>query len=533
MFYGRDLPGGGVSRARSRIALAVGLAAAAAGLAACSSGSSSQNSSSVPAGLQKFYDEKLRWGACPPQAALASGAATDEATAAQAVAGFQCTTLTVPLDYARPDGTTIKLVMNRLPATDQKQRIGPLLTNPGGPGGSGLGFAFGAKTFFSPGLRARYDIVGLDPRGVGLSSPVNCNATSQQQQQSNALAAATVLAQACQKTSGKIIPYVGTDNAARDMDIARAALGESKLDYYGVSYGTLLGQVYAQEFPKNVGRMVLDSVVNPTAAADPTAQVVSFETTFQVLVQGCLDRGNCPLGSSRNEVQARFDNLLSRLQSSPLPNGPGNPPITDTSLISYVQQNLYNEKQWPSIEATLAALFRNSATTTPNGAQGGSRALRSAAGSGESEDSFTAIDCLTFPADQRTVPAAMQAAQQAKAVAPHFWTVVEHEWLDCAKWPVASPSGAGRAISAPGTPPILLVTNTYDPATPASWARAVHGQLANSMLVTNTAGGHGFYPMGSCTHQVVDNFLISGRKPASGTACHDGNPILAPPSSGP
>jgi pimeloyl-ACP methyl ester carboxylesterase len=530
--------GGGQPLGRSRAALADGLAVAALILAACGSGGSSsqQKPGGVPAGLQKFYDQKLSWGACPPEAAVATGAAASGAAAAQAVAGFQCTTLTVPLDYARPGGSTIKLVMNRLPATDQAQRIGPLLTNPGGPGESGVGFAFAARSFFTPQLRARYDIVGLDPRGVGLSSPVQCKLTGQPQQQANPVMAATQLAQACQKTSGKVLPYVGTDNAARDMDIARAALGASRLDYYGASYGTLLGQVYAQMFPHDVGRMVLDSIDDPTGAADPTTQALGFETTFRVLVQGCINRGSCPLGSSQNAVQDRFDSLLSRLRSSPLPTGPGSPPLTADVLINYVQQNLYSEKQWPSIEATLGALFRGVPTGAPNGAQPGGQALRSLAGSagnGEVSGSFPAIECLTVPSDQRTVAAARRAGQEAQAVAPHFYLAVENQWLQCAKWPVPSPSGAGRTINAPGTPTILLVGNTFDPATPVAWARAVHGQLANSVLVTNTAGGHGFYPMGSCTHKVVDDFLISGRKPAPGTACHDRNPALAPPVSSP
>jgi hypothetical protein len=129
------------------------------------------------------------------------------------------------------------------------------------------------------------------------------------------------------------------------------------------------------------------------------------------------------------------------------------------------------------------------------------------------------------------VAAALRAGQEAQTVAPHFGPTVAEQWLECAKWPVPSPATAGRAISAAGSPTILLVNNSYDPATPLSWATAVHGQLADSVLVTNTAGGHGFYPMGACTHNVVDTFLISGSKPAAGTACHDQNPVLAPPSS--
>ncbi|HTZ26953.1 MAG TPA: alpha/beta hydrolase [Streptosporangiaceae bacterium] len=506
-------------------------------LAACSAPATGPGGSPIPAGLQRFYDQKLHWGPCPLVVAEASGVAANAVDAQKAVAGFQCTTLTVPLDYAHPDGATIKLAMNRLPATDKSDRIGSLLTNPGGPGGSGLGFAFGARSFFTARLRARYDIVGLDPRGVGLSSPVECKITSQEQRETSALGEATALAQACQRTSGKILPYVGTDNAARDLDIARAALGEPKLDYYGASYGTLLGQVYAQMFPHNVGRMVLDSIDNPTGAGDPTAQAVSFETTFNVLIESCIERGGCPMGSSKNAILARFDSLLSSLETAPVTLGKGRPPLTASGVIGFVQEDLYSEQKWPAIEDTLGLLFRE----VPASANGASRSAPAKAnliapavtGSGNDEmsGSFQAIECLTVPADQRTVAAAERAGQEAQTVAPHFGPTVAEQWLECAKWPVPSPPAAGRAISAAGTPTILLVNNSYDPATPLSWATAVHGQLANSVLVTNTAGGHGFYPMGACTHNVVDTFLISGGKPAPGTACHDKNPVLAPPSS--
>jgi len=518
--------------------LACGVAATLA-LAACSRAPAAHSGGSpVPAGLERFYDQKLHWVPCAPLVALASGAAANASEADEAVAGFQCTTVTVPLDYARPGGTTIKLAMNRLPATDKTGRIGALLTNPGGPGESGLAFAFGARSYFTARLRARYDIVGLDPRGVGLSSPVECKVTSQEQRETSAVAQAAALAQACERTSGKILPYVGTDNAARDLDIARAALGDSKLDYYGASYGTLLGQVYAQMFPHNVGRMVLDSIDSPTGAGDPTAQAVSFETTFGVLIQSCIDRGRCPLGSSKNAALASFDNLLTRLRSAPLPLSKGRPPLTASQVISFVEENLYNEQDWPSVEATLGTLFRIPPAPAANGASRGTPARVSAgvasslgvAKTSELSGSFQAIECLTVPGDQRTLSAAVRAGQEAQTVAPHFGPTIADQWLSCAKWPVPSPRTAGQAIRAAGTPTILLVNNSYDPATPLSWATTVHGQLANSVLVTNTAGGHGFYRMGACTHGVVDSFLISGSKPAPGTACHDRNPALAPPA---
>jgi hypothetical protein len=174
-------------------------------------------------------------------------------------------------------------------------------------------------------------------------------------------------------------------------------------------------------------------------------------------------------------------------------------------------------------------LFRRTGSDSPGqaqqgSAQQGSSAPRAAGGEVTTDGSYFAIQCLTMSQDQRTVPAAQRAAQEALQAAPHFGASAQQLWLTCAKWPVKSPAYADRAIRAPGTPTILLVANTYDPATPVAWARAVDGQLANSVLVTNQGGGHGFYGMGSCTRNVVDSFLITGNKPAPGTTCSDRNP---------
>ena len=505
---------------------ATGAVATSGPAAAAAAPVSVQRYGGGPAGLHRFYSQTLRWRPCDPQQPIASGAADNLAAAQQAVAGFQCAELTVPLDYANPGGATIKLAMNRLPASDPAHRIGSLLTNPGGPGASGLQWGFRARVWATAQLRAHYDIVGMDPRGVGLSSPVMCTPTAKQEQQLHQnptpLVQATVTAQACARTAGHVIPFVGTENAARDLDIARAALGEPKLDYLGASYGTLLGQVYAKMFPRSVGRMVLDSIDSPTSSADPTAQAVSFEATFQFMVQTCIARGSCPMGSSQGAVLASFKSLLSRLESAPLPAGSDAEPLTAGAVLGFVSQSLYNERYWPRLEAVLGALFR-----------GEQVALPSSQLPGFSGESYDAINCLTIPQRLRTVSAAEQAGRAAQAAAPHFGNTVLPQWLTCAKWPVPSPADAGRPIHAPGTPPILLVSNTVDPATPLAWAREVHAALAHSLLVTNVAGGHGFYGMGSCTNRVVDDFLISDTKPAPGTVCHNRNPVLAGPATTP
>ena len=475
-----------------------------------------------PGSLHRFYHQSLHWRPCAPRIAMASGAAPDLAEARRVVAGFQCARLTVPLDYANPGGATIKLALNRLPASDPAQRIGSLLTNPGGPGVSGLAFGFDARGFFTPRVLAHYDIVGMDPRGVGLSRAVLCEFTAAENQQlernPGPLVQAKVTARACGRTSGGLIPFVGTENAARDLDIARAVLGEPKLDYFGGSYGTLLGQIYAQMFPRRVGRMVLDSISSPSHGTNPVTQAVSFEHTFRFMAQTCIARGSCPMGSSVGAVLASFSRLIRRLETPPLPIGPDGKPLTADAVLGVVSKALYNERNWPGLEMLLAALFKGELRSLPSGEIG------------SSDFSFYAVECLTIPQRLRTVAAAMRAGRAALAATPHFGRVTLPERLLCAKWPAPSPPDAGRLIHARGTPTILLVTNTVDPATPLTWAREVHAALANSVLVTNVAGGHIFYPMGPCTERVVDDFLVAGTKPAPGTVCHNRNPALFGPA---
>ena len=503
--------------------------------------------SDTPAGLRQYYDQKPDWAPCAPGD---SAAPSDDPKA-----GFECAKIKVPLDYSQPDGETIELAVNRLPATDGSQRIGSLLTNPGGPGGSGLDFAYGAKDFFTQEIRDRYDVVGMDPRGVGESSPVLCEITKQMaeaaERSEDPEAASKLFVDGCETKSGKLLDEVGTDNTARDLDVVRGVLGDPKLNYMGISYGTVLGQFYADMFPAHVGRMVLDSVANPNGwPADPTAQAQGFETGFQVLVQTCVQRPDCPMGKTKREVMDKFGDLMDHLKKSPEPAKGDIPRVTAEETLGVLSQASYSEAAWPGAEQALALAFKGDGT--------GIRAMSGADSGGEPDDSddqgdpgesgdpsdpaspsdepdesieadgsFQAIMCRHIPPDERTPQAAEEGGKEAVTVAPFFGEFVKSTLMNCAEWPAPSLDNAGRAIRADGTPTILLVANTNDAATPIAWARGVNGQLADSVLVTNTSGGHGFYPMGACTHKVVDDFLLDDRLPGVRT-CHDRNPALVP-----
>lgn len=436
----------------------------------------------------------------------------------------------VPVDYSNPRGQSIDIALNRLPASDRRQRIGALLTNPGGPGESGLKFAFQAREYFTPKLRERYDIVGMDPRGVGRSRPIACltPAEAEKAQSGGETRMINALVDACKARAGGFLPFAGTDNTAREMDVVRAALGEKKLNYYGVSYGTLLGQLYAEQFPRRTGRMVLDSVADPTQwPGDSAAQALAFETALRVFVDSCLTRGNCALGSNRDAIVKRIDDLTTRLDATPL-TVDADTAITGQEVTQFLREAMYKEEAWPGAEKVFAALFHGDGrplaahNQAPEQGQGPT-------GGAESDGAGAAIMCLHLTPEQRTQAASREAAEEARRVAPVFGPSVAAQRELCRQWPAASLPNAGRALRATGAPEILLVHNTYDAATPVAWARSVEGQLNRARLMTNTSGGHGFYTMGPCTKTTVDTHLLTGAMPSKGTVCHDRAPGVADP----
>src|SRR5438045_525357 len=314
--WGRDLPQGqrvrvaeGVrvhARERVRPGRRSWLAAAAILLAGCSSSSSVPNDQ--PSTSPAYYAQHLAWQPCEN--------------------GFQCARLVVPFDYARPGGPRFSLPVVKLPATDAAHRVGALVVNPGGPGGSGVQYALAARGEFPPAVRARFDIVGFDPRGVSGSEPaVSCMTgpelaryLSTDEMPDNAAQLATVVRQGkfyasrCEQNSRALLPYVGTQNAARDLDVLRAALGQSRLTYLGKSYGTYLGTWYAQLFPHRLRALVLVGAVDPDTTGLPSdaVQAEGFQTAFGSFAAWCRARSGCPLGQN---AAGQLETLIVRANS--------------------------------------------------------------------------------------------------------------------------------------------------------------------------------------------------------------------------
>ncbi|MGK5548947.1 alpha/beta hydrolase, partial [Streptomyces sp. URMC 127] len=441
---------------------------------------------------------------------------------------WECATLQAPLDYTKPrsNTNTIGIALIRTKATDRTHRIGSLVFNFGGPGGSGIttlpAFADDYKA-----LRTRYDLVSFDPRGVGRSSGVTCLDDRQLDAYYAADAAPSTpagekalvervaaYAAGCERNSGKVLPHVGTENAARDMDLMREVLGDAKLHYFGVSYGTELGSVYAHLFPDKVGRALFDGVVDPTA--DPVqsalAQAQGFELALTNYMQACTQTSdNCP-----TEPQIRA--LLQRLGDKPVPGGGGRE-LTRSLATGGIAQSLYSRDFWDYL------------TEGIEDAEGGDGRLLLSLGdamNGRGQDghystlqsSLNAITCADF-AQRYTAAEIERRVPEFRKASPVFGDFMAWSLTQCTGWPV---KGAWQTpdVSAKGSAPILVVGNTGDPATPYGGAKRMAQELGPGVAaeLTYRGQGHGAYDSGNaCVKGAVDAYLLDGTVPEPDKIC--------------
>ncbi len=445
--------------------------------------------------------------------------------------GFQCASILAPRDYADPGGPSVRLALVRLPASDRTERIGSLVVNPGGPGASGIDFVReGAETTFSKEIRSRFDIVGFDPRGVNASSPVRCvddldHFLALDAMPDDAAELATLVNGAkeftagCERRNADLLPFLGTENVARDLDRIRQAIGDEKLTYVGFSYGTLIGAMYADRFPDRVRALVLDGALDPTLdlVGFRSGQAVGFEKAFDRFLAWCAGDRSC-LFHGGGKPGPAFDALMRRIEKEPLRaiRARDRRRVGPTYAWSAVAGALYVREAWPALAGALAlaelgdgSLFLLLADPY-NG-------RRPHGGYSNLIDANTAVVCLDFPGPRAVEPYEKLATTLAR-MAPRFGSLLAYTDVDCAFWPVA-PDRVPAPITAPGAPPVVVVGTTGDPATPYDWAVALADQLDSGVLVTFKGEGHTAYAQSTCVDKAVNAYLLKLAVPKDGLIC--------------
>ncbi|MFG2954464.1 alpha/beta hydrolase [Streptomyces sp. NPDC048291] len=476
--------------------------------------------------------QKLDWKSCPaPDEAEGGG---DAPSPLPSGGTWQCATMKAPLDWSKPKGATIGLALIRAKASgDPSKRIGSLIFNFGGPGGSGVTTlpAFGSDY---AALRTRYDLVSFDPRGVGRSDPVECENDAQldnyfqQDATPDTSAERTQLINrtkqfnsACEKNSKAILPHVRTTDAARDMDLMRQVLGDTKMHYFGISYGTELGGVYAHLFPKNVGRAVFDGVVDPTQDPEQSSlgQAKGFQLALDNFAEDCTSKTTeCPIGDTPQDVKDRIAKLLADLDRKPIP-GILPRQLTQSAATNGIAQSLYSKDFWEYLAEGLEEAYDG---------DGKILMLLSDSMNGRSENgeysNITAANIAINCADEKpryTADYVQQKLPEFRAASPLFGDYLAWSMVSCTDWAV--PGAADHPdVSAPGAAPILVVGNTGDPATPYEGAKKMVDALGTGVGVelTYKGQGHGAYDSkNKCVQGAVNGYLLEGTVPRAGTVC--------------
>ncbi|MFE1246681.1 alpha/beta hydrolase [Streptomyces sp. NPDC058735] len=476
--------------------------------------------------------QDLDWKACPAPDEAQGGGAPPSPMPDDGE--WECATMKAPLDWGDPKGDTIGLELIRVRTTGTaSERIGSLIFNFGGPGGSGVtalpAFAEGYGT-----LRTHYDLVSFDPRGVGRSAPVICendqqlDAYFQQDATPDDAAERTELLDntkefndACERNSERMLPHVRTTDAARDMDLMRQVLGDDKLYYFGISYGTELGGVYAHLFPQHVGRAVFDAVVDPTENAEQGSlgQAEGFQLALDNFAEDCVSKTEeCPIGTSAQDVKDRIAKLLADLDRRPIP-GIFPRQLTQTAATSGIAQALYSKDFWEFLTEGLQEAYDGNGQTLM---------LLSDSMNGRSENgeysniaaANAAVNCADDKARYDTAYVEGKLPE-FRAASPVFGDYLAWSMVSCTDWAV--PGAADHPdVSARDAPPILVIGNTGDPATPYEGARAMVEALGKGVGVelTYRGQGHGAYDsQNTCVQGAVNGYLLDGKVPPAGTVC--------------
>ena len=482
-------------------------------LVACSSSTPVDGVASVspppPADLATFYTQVLTWSPCEDA---------------------ECATLSVPVDYARPGDGSIDLAVVRRPAAGAVQ--GTLVVNPGGPGASGTAYARAADRVLGMPVVNAFDVVGFDPRGVGGSAPVRCaspaefdevidaDATPDTPAEIDEIRRVSALIDCVAPVEG-LLDNLSTADSARDLDVLRAALGQSRLDYLGVSYGTHLGATYAALFPDRVGHFVLDGPLPSGLDAEQVTlgQALGFENSLRRFLEDCRRVGDCPLGDDADTSVGldRLRELLEALDARPAPTADPDRPLTEAAATYAILLSLYRVSDRPLLRDALASLVAGDGTPLQRLLD--ERIRRGPDGDyrDNSMDAFYAITC----SDRAVATDVSAQVERLAAAAPILGEYLGWGNLPCEAAGIVAARTTPPPAGARGqAPPMLVIATTHDPATPYTWVETFLAEIGSGVLLVRDGDGHTGYREGSdCIDEAVDAFLLDGVLPAPGTTC--------------
>ena len=513
------MPGQNMTMTR-RLSVVAVLAAVALALTGCQflpSPTGPQPSAAL-AGLEEFYAQQLDWQSC----------GSDQF----------CATALAPIDWDAPADGTIELALIKQPATGTAQ--GSLLLNPGGPGGSGWDYVYysGANSVGAA-VAEVYDVIGWDPRGVGQSTPVTCYTDDADKDDllygtfespygsPEWIDELTVVqedfAAACLENTGALLGHLDAASNARDMDMLRAVLGDEKLTYLGYSYGTFFGAVYAELFPENVGRLVLDGAVDPLLPNHEmlATQMAGFDSAFRAYLQWCLDGDDCPFSGTLDDAIAQARSVLESVDARALVNDDGRT-LDSATVGTGIALNLYSESYWSDLSAMFAAL----AADDPSIAFQSADYYNSRSGGsydGNGTEVYVAATCADgdFTEDAASTLDRIADIDAAAPILGEFFAYDDFAVLDvaCTNWPV--PAGElPTSFAADGAAPILVIGTSNDPATPYAWAVSLASQLTSGVLISYEGEGHTIYNQGvACVDDVIDAYFVSGTVPSADPRC--------------
>ncbi len=450
-------------------------------------------------------------------------------------AGFECATAEVPRDHARPQGAKLELAMIRWPASDRENRIGSLFLNPGGPGGSGVRMVREAPRPALAAFGRLYDIVGVDPRGVGASRPAvqDCGVRYQGDQylRPETLDREAVVRTArdqlrrCDAASGGILPYLTTANVARDFDLLRAAVGDAKFNYFGISYGGVIGELYTSLFPGRTGAMVLDSPADadvwynePFEAINE--QLASFDRSLDRWQHWC-SRHEAICALDPEDPQDDFDALVAQLNAAPVPvlSDPSQPPVNGDEMLGVFLDGVYSRFDWAPLAAALTAAR-----------QGDGSALRAFFGPVDDDAGPPTGAFFAYMANEGHYRGGadrfLREKEHTFGLSDRFGWARGYEWVGLTLWPF-EPRGSYRGPfrHASGAQPVLVIGGTHDPATPYRWAKRVVADLGNARLLTYRSDGHGaITDLNGCIVGRSLAYLETGALPDEGASCRQAVP---------